>query len=505
VKNLFISMMSIIFLSATPLANAARKITQPAPDIDGMQVIEVFIDLKTDLIMIRGDSFDNGSTPIVTLGGEAVRVRSYDAQTIEGIVPTSIGSGDHRLTVSTGSSDTQNDAYDLTIGLIGPAGPEGPPGPKGDPGPQGSQGIQGLTGASGTTGPRGFVGPGGPTGATGPEGPPGPAGPQGPPGTTVSEEPVDLDIPSLGWNIYGFAQIDGYPGESPAVDFQQWFELYDMSLSVSRAAGQSLTQSISLTVQNGTAIPGLSVAAAAGKSISEIKISLNKMTNSPVTFLELSLRDVRITGVTHQPADANGSPPLAELRLLASRITLTTQELDATGAPAGPPVEAFFDVLTNSGQGCSLSDPLIFIHSTGGSSVAQSGQIPASAYSFGFSNAANTLAAGAPSFQEVRVASSLPTAQSPCLFALSALGKSPGSVRIDTFPPFITSVPMAELLLEESIATSFRLQFAGADKFLQQVAFSYTKVSWTNRSFNPNGSVSSVSQDSWDLNNSRGF
>jgi hypothetical protein len=99
----------------------------------------------------------------------------------------------------------------------------------------------------------------------------------------------------------------------------------------------------------------------------------------------------------------------------------------------------------------------------------------------------------------------LPTAQSPCLFAAAALGDKIGSVRIDTFPINSMPIPESELLLDGPVATSFRLLFTGSDKFQQTLGFSYTGVSWTNRSFNPDGSVANVSQGGWDLANNRGL
>ena len=82
--------------------------------------------------------------------------------------------GDYLLTVSTGTGQSQNDEYDLTIGDVGPVGPVGIQGVDGPRGGQGPQGPQGATGPQGTAG----------TGTTGGVGPQGPSGPPGPPGTS---------------------------------------------------------------------------------------------------------------------------------------------------------------------------------------------------------------------------------------------------------------------------------------------------------------------------------
>lgn len=170
--------------SAGPLALAESGSNLPGGHVN---ITEVWVDIDGDVINIIGESFDFGGPLQVTLGGDDISAdcTMLDATTIEcDGVPAD---GDYLLVVSTGTGQSQNDEYDLTIGAVGPAGPQGPQGKQGEqgePGAIGPQGPQGPQGETGATGPQGPVGPQGPQGETGPQGPAGPQGPQGPPGDT---------------------------------------------------------------------------------------------------------------------------------------------------------------------------------------------------------------------------------------------------------------------------------------------------------------------------------
>ncbi len=75
-------------------------------------------------IAITGENFDNGDPPDVTIGIFPVplTVCFAAATLIVAELPANFPDGDYRVTVETGPSATGHDAYDLTIGAVGPAG-----------------------------------------------------------------------------------------------------------------------------------------------------------------------------------------------------------------------------------------------------------------------------------------------------------------------------------------------------------------------------------------------
>jgi hypothetical protein len=97
------------------------------------------VDFINGEIVITGVNFDNGDTPVVTLGDYPTQLalNSNTATEIKAVLPA-VPDGDYLIAVSTGPSVINYDEYDLTIGAVGPQGPEGPAGPQGPPGPGGS-------------------------------------------------------------------------------------------------------------------------------------------------------------------------------------------------------------------------------------------------------------------------------------------------------------------------------------------------------------------------------
>ena len=138
-------------------------------------------------LVIEGTNFQNGNFPEVRLNEMVLFVGFASDGTIITELPV-LPPGSYLLTVETGATRSQFDAFEVTLGAIGPTGPEGPPGPPGQPGLDGQPGPEGPPGPPGPEGPRGpigFTGPPGPPGqpgVAGPPGPEGPAGPTGPPG-----------------------------------------------------------------------------------------------------------------------------------------------------------------------------------------------------------------------------------------------------------------------------------------------------------------------------------
>jgi hypothetical protein len=161
---------------------------------------------------IYGSNFDNGTPPIVKLGGIDQIVLSSGSDEITVSLLPGLVSASYLLQVKTGYEIDQNDAFEVTIGAGGLTGPAGPPGPAGNDGldgatgPQGSGGLEGVAGPvgpegpAGPQGPQGPIGPQGPVGLEGPfgpEGPAGPIGPQGPAGNDGQDGSISLSKVTL--------------------------------------------------------------------------------------------------------------------------------------------------------------------------------------------------------------------------------------------------------------------------------------------------------------------
>lgn len=122
------------------------------------------------------------ASPTVTLNGAGLTTSS-SAGAIDAALPVGIAPGSYLLTVSCGAATTDNAAFEVTLGAVGPQGP------KGD---AGATGIQGPAGLQGPIGPQGIQGPVGPT------------GPAGSGGGTVAQTLVDAN----GLKIGDVARID---------------------------------------------------------------------------------------------------------------------------------------------------------------------------------------------------------------------------------------------------------------------------------------------------------
>jgi hypothetical protein len=141
-------------------------------------------DDRLEHLVIAGESFSGPRQLTVRLGGVPIPVLSASDTEIVALLPAGIEPATYQLIVVRGSVlPVQSDAFEVTLGAVGPTGPMGPEGPRGSQGPAGSQGPGGPQGLPGPMGPPGSQGPQGPAGPQGAPGAAGPAGPQGPAGS----------------------------------------------------------------------------------------------------------------------------------------------------------------------------------------------------------------------------------------------------------------------------------------------------------------------------------
>jgi hypothetical protein len=194
-----VSIRSLLHLSIAVFFLSLGVTVSAAPPGGHLNISQVLVDDPNDptSITIVGTDFLFGpEAPTVTLGeyvDPLIIVGDPTNITIVALLPENIVAGDYLLTVATGTGQSQNDEYDLTIGAVGPQGPQGEQGIQGERGPQGEQGLQGAQGPPGPKGDKGEQGnPGfpGAQGDKGDKGDPGPQGEQGPPGPTA-----DFDFP----------------------------------------------------------------------------------------------------------------------------------------------------------------------------------------------------------------------------------------------------------------------------------------------------------------------
>jgi hypothetical protein len=229
---------ALLLLVAGPAARADARRTEAKSTI-------VAVAHQGRSLVISGDDFGTAKRPLVTLGGVALSVTRFGADSIAATLPADIAAATYRLEVlSYGRGYGKRASLAVTLGGAAQAtlpGPQGPSGETGPVGPQGPPGVNwrghwdpaayylvddaveaggssfvavvpnvaspppgvdwdllaaaGAQGPQGPVGPMGPIGPMGPQGATGPQGlrgeagPAGEAGPEGPqgvPGLSVS-------------------------------------------------------------------------------------------------------------------------------------------------------------------------------------------------------------------------------------------------------------------------------------------------------------------------------
>jgi len=149
--------LSLTFLLAIGYLALAEKNKNNNPTRTELIIMEVSMDFDINTLTIKGMSFDCEDTPMVTLGSDSTLLPIISCTDTEIVADLpAVGDGGYRLIVSTGTSPTNYDQFDLTIGAVGPQGEQGKLGPQGDPG---SQGVQGKLGDQGPQGKPGEPGP----------------------------------------------------------------------------------------------------------------------------------------------------------------------------------------------------------------------------------------------------------------------------------------------------------------------------------------------------------
>jgi microcystin-dependent protein len=222
----------VIFVMFAGQAALAGQNNSNNPTVPELLITEVRVDFSNNEIVITGVNFDNGDTPVVTLGDDPtpLAINGSTATEIKADLPGGVQDGDYLLVVSTGPAVINYDEYDLTIGAAGlqgepgeqgPQGKLGEPGTPGEPGeqgPQGKLGEPGRPGEPGAQGPQGKHGEPGPQGPQGKQGEPGPQGPQGKQGEPGPPATGDKRQPYLAIN-YIIALTGTFPSRNSVDPF----------------------------------------------------------------------------------------------------------------------------------------------------------------------------------------------------------------------------------------------------------------------------------------------
>ena len=161
VKKAVLIMMKriLMFLLGVVLTTAPVWAQRDVRPSNQLLIVGAEPDYNTGMLYIRGENFTSVNSPTVAINKTSAQVLSYTDTGVTVMTPPGLLPGTYLLTVQTGTSSAQFDAFNLTLGAAGPAGA------------QGAQGLQGPAGPQGEPGPGGGEGPAGPMGPEGPAGP----------------------------------------------------------------------------------------------------------------------------------------------------------------------------------------------------------------------------------------------------------------------------------------------------------------------------------------------
>ena len=160
-----------------------------------------------------------------------------------------------------------------------------------------------------------------------------------------------------------FLEIDGIPGESTEDSHPEWIEVLSYSWGVSQPASGMLSSGGSRTAERcdheefsvvktlDKASPKLALYCCNGAHIAEVTLELCRTTEEGrQRIMKYKMEDVIISSVRPSgPTQGGEALPLEEVSFNYGKITWTYTEVDhKTGKPKGD-VEAYWDLVTNTG------------------------------------------------------------------------------------------------------------------------------------------------------------
>src|SRR6266540_2454501 len=111
-----------IFIILFVLTAATMFAGDPPPQL---MIASAQVDFGIGRMYVNGKNFGSTTAPEVKLNDQLLFVMSSTGESIDAVLPAGIQPGSYLLHVSRGTSTTQNDVFDVTLGAVGPKGDKG--------------------------------------------------------------------------------------------------------------------------------------------------------------------------------------------------------------------------------------------------------------------------------------------------------------------------------------------------------------------------------------------
>lgn len=156
-----------------------------------------------------------------------------------------------------------------------------------------------------------------------------------------------------------FCQIEGVKGESQKDGHKDEIDIFSFSFGAQQhgsfhfggaggGSGKAEIRDLSIVKMVDKSSPELFKACASGKHIPTIVIYSQKAGdgNKPLTYYKIKLEDVIVSSMDNQ-GSAAGDAIMETIVFNTAKMTFDYQAQDKTGAKAGGPITAFYDVRAN--------------------------------------------------------------------------------------------------------------------------------------------------------------
>jgi hypothetical protein len=359
------------------------------------------------------------------------------------------------------------------------------------PGPQGESGQQGIPGIQGETGPEGPPGPPGPQGETGPAGRPGPGAGEG---GGVPPPPV-----------IGAAMIGSIVGDiDDSGPFMDYFGVRGLNFSIdrpvetdsgsSRRRGSPVLSDITIVIDNQRSVPQINLAVANGQVLPEVEIHITDPSGSGPAELSLLLTNTSVTGVAYMPPSSDGESGQVSVSFLPETMEITSM--------SGTAFYSFDSEGGGVGGGCSLSNPLMFVHVVNAPGAGVGLGIPILGYGFAVSNAVisdgGSRRRGAAVFDDLTIhTGAIPEAA--CFVANIASGLVLVGVEVDSYDEVAFGQLASEINLMVSQISKFELSTTNAGEIMTRSAFTFEEVEWIGYNYDFDGSPLGMTTTSWSV------
>ena len=363
------------------------------------------------------------------------------------------------------------------------------------PGPQGEQGTQGVQGPTGSPGLNGETGPAGPQGETGLAGPSGPVGPRGPAGGVAG-------VPGIP-PVIGVAMIGDLVGDMTAPSaFVDYFSVRSLSFSIerpliegtstSRRRATPVLSDIRITIDDQRSIPSINAVVASGEILPTVEIQLVNPLSPGMSDFQLMLSNVAITGVQYSPSKMDGETGVVDVSFGIEEASFTSM--------GGISFFRYTSDGEGGGSGCSLSDPLSFVHAINAPAGGVGLGIPISGYGFNFYRAfdpgSDSRRRGPAVADDVTVYAGL-IPEVACLIGNISSGRILSGVEVDSYDETFDSRLASEINISNATMTTFSFETGAAGGIMISSGFAYEEVQWIGYEYDSDGTPAGSTAQSW--------